>query len=197
MNNFSSSRIALLLALVFGLAFPSLALAEDGQGIFISQVGIGAAMPSYPSAVEYLFSAAESSPGVDRIKFSLDIAAGLSVSPGYYIMARIDGMGDRVFDSADYLQLNLYLYSMGLRAYLPESGLYAEAGAGGSRAIASSSTGGSSASDFDFGYALAMGYSFSRSRRGIGLGLEARYLGLSIDNESCGGLMLTVNLCWQ
>ncbi|MDP3178633.1 MAG: hypothetical protein Q8M76_12080, partial [Spirochaetaceae bacterium] len=97
----------------------------------------------------------------------------------------------------DYIQMNLLLYSLGLRYYPSTTGVYIEAGAGASRGAMVSSSVGDSASDFGFGYGAALGYDFNTKPRGFGLCLEARYLGLTIEDEQTGGLMLTLNLCWK
>ena len=165
-------------------------------GILI-QLGAGKAFPSYPSQTEAVFSYVESQPGVNRIQLILDLALGVPIGRQVFVLARVDGSGDRLYDASDYLQLNLYLYSLGLR-YLPmTTGLYLEAGAGMSRGALDSSSAETSYSDPGFGYALAIGYDFNRSTRGGGLALEARYLGLSFDDASVGVLSLTLNLCWK
>lgn len=178
-------------------AFPAIGQeAEPAPGILL-QVGVGKSFPSYPSETEAALSYVESQAGIDRIQLSLDLALGVPLGRQAFVLIRVDGSGDRLFDSIDYVQLNLYLYSLGLR-YLPMTkGLYLEAGAGMSKGALDSSAAETSYSDPGFGYALAVGYDFNRSTRGIGLALEARYLGLSFNGEGAGILALTLNLCWK
>jgi hypothetical protein len=141
-------------------------------------------------------SAAASTPGADRIQVSVDLALGFSISERGYIMARIDGGGDRItYSSGDYSQLNLYLFSLGARYYPYVTGLYLEADVGSSQGMSDSSFGGSNTSDKGFGYGIAIGYDFNRRLRGFGLELEAKYDSLTIESEQYGAFMLTLNLC--
>lgn len=94
------SAVALVL-----LLWPSSAIAEDNER--------GALFPSYPSEIEAIMAFVDSAPGVDRLKISLDIGLGVAVSPNSFVMARIDGTGDRLDDGIDFVQVNLYLYSLG------------------------------------------------------------------------------------
>jgi hypothetical protein len=193
---FSLLAIALI-TLSIAVFAPMTAAAAEGPRMALFQLGGGAAFPSYPSAVETLLSDAESQPGVDRINLSLDLGLGIALTQQGFLMARIDGVADRLFDSSDYLQMNMYLYSLGVRYFPMTTGLYIEGSGGASRAVVQTSAGTTSASDFGFGYGVALGYDFTRSVRGFGLLLEARYLGLTIDSEQAGCIMLTVDLCWK
>jgi hypothetical protein len=185
-----------VLALIFVLALPGLAAAQEGGRGVLVQVGIGTSVPNYPADTEAVMADADSYPGVDRIKLALGLALGIPVSRRGYVMARVDASGDRVFDSVDYLQFNLYLYSLGVRSYPADSGLYLEAGAGASRAVLQTSTLGDAASDFSYGATAALGYDF-RAGRGFGLGIEARYLALMIEGEAVGALTVCLELCWK
>ncbi len=44
-------------------------------------------------------------PAVDRLQLALDLGLGVAVSPKGFVMARIDGTGDRLDDGLDYGQL--------------------------------------------------------------------------------------------
>ena len=195
MNKRAILSLVTLLSLL--ALFPAIGQeAEPAPGILL-QVGAGKAFPSYPSQTEAALSYVESQSGVDRIQLSLDLALGVPIGRQAFVLIRVDGSGDRLFDSIDYVQLNLYLYSLGLR-YLPlGKGLYLEAGAGMSKGALESSAAETSYSDPGFGYTLAIGYDFNPSTRGLGLALEARYLGLSLDDADAGVLVLTLNLCWK
>jgi hypothetical protein len=102
------SAVALVL-----LLWPSSAIAEDNERGALFQFGIGPGFPSYPSEIEAIMAFVDSAPGVDRLKISLDIGLGVAVSPNSFVMARIDGTGDRLDDGIDFVQVNLYLYSLG------------------------------------------------------------------------------------
>ena len=187
----------LFAALVLAFALPSLALAAEGSRSVLFQVGGGLSVPSYPAEMEEVFSLMEAQPGVERIKLSLDLALGFAVSQEAFVLGRVDGFGDRLYDSYDYYQMNLYLYSLGFRYYPRTTGFYLEAGAGGTKGVAQSSMGGDSASDWGFGYGGALGWDFNQEARGFGLTLEARYDHIEFDGEGAGCLMLALNLCWK
>ena len=193
MNN----RIAILAALIAALAVPTLATSQDARRGLLFQLGAGAGFPSYPSQTEAVFSYLDSMPGVDRLKISLDAALGAAISQQAYFIVRVDGIADRIYDSTGWVQMNLYLFSAGLRYYPSVTGFYVEGGAGASKAVAQSSLGTSNPSDFGFGYGAAAGYDFNAKARGFGLSLEAKYDSLSIAGEQVGGVMLTLNLCWK
>ena len=189
-------RVAL--ALCLALAVPCIATAQVGGRGLLFQVGAGLYFPSYPGSLESDFSDLASLPGMDRIQISLDLALGVPVlERGCYLIARIDGGGDRVDDGNDYIQMNLYLFSLGARYYPYRTGLYVEVGAGASKGVIESSVAASSPSDTGFGYGIAIGYDFNRRQRGFGLSLEAKYDGLTIESEQYGALMFTLNLCWR
>ncbi len=192
-----NKKIHILVALIIVLAVPSLATSQDAGRGLLFQIGAGSSFPSYPSQLETVLSYMDSMPGIDRMKLSLDIALGTAVSQQAYIMARVDGMADRLYDSQDFIQLNLYLYSLGLRYYPSVTGFYVEGGAGASREVLQSSVAGDTASDFAFGFGAAIGYDFNSKARGFGLCVEAKYDNLTIENEQVSGLMLTLNLCWK
>lgn len=192
-----NKRFVFLLALIFSLAAPSLVAAQDGQRVVLFQIGAGAGFPSYPSETEAIFSYAESQPGVDRVKVSVDIALGLAVSQQAYLMARADGIGDRISYGSEYIQMNLLLYSLGFRFYPSSTGFYLEGGAGASKAVAQNSMGDTESSDSGFGWGAAVGYDFNKKKTGFGLCIEAKYDSLDIEGEQAGGLLLSLNLCWK
>jgi hypothetical protein len=193
---FSLLAIALI-ALSIAAFAPLTAAAAEGPRMALLQLGGGLAIPVYPADLETAISEAESQPGVNRITLSLDLGLGIAVSQEAYLMGRIDGCGDRLYDSSGYLQLNMYLFSLGVRYYPMVTGLYIEGAGGASRGVLDTSVGTTVSPDFGFGYGVALGYDFTRSVRGFGLLLEARYLGLTIESEQAGCVMLTVDLCWK
>lgn len=187
----------LMLALIVALALPTLATAQnEGRGVLF-QIGAGAYFPSYPGQLEADFSYVDSLPGVDRLKLSLDVALGVAVSQEAYLMARVDGAGDRVYSSSEWLQMNLYLFSVGFRYYPEVTGFYLEGEVGASKAVVQASSGVSSSSDLGFGFGAALGYDFNRNPRGFGLSIEAKYDSLTVESDKVGALMLTLNLCWK
>ena len=192
-----NKNIYILIVLIATLAAPTLAASQDsGRGVLF-QLGAGASFPSYPSQTEAALSYMDSLPGVDRLKLSLDVALGAAISQQAFVMARIDGIADRVYDSSNWVQLNFYLYSLGLRYYPSVIGFYVEADAGASKAVGQSSLGGGTSTDLSYGFGAALGYDFNARARGFGLAIEAKYNVLEIENQQLGALMLTLNLCWK
>jgi hypothetical protein len=185
-------RMMLILAAAILIAAPLACTAEEGSRSLLVQAGLGIYLPSYPSDVEALFSYVESQPGMSRIKMSLDLAIGFAVLNDTYILARIDGGGDRLYEGSDYFQLNMYLYAAGLRYYPSITGFFLEAEGGASRAVTMSNAG-NAASDFAPGFAASVGYDFARSPRGMGLAIEGRYLGLLVEGDLVSILALSLN----
>jgi len=165
------ASIFVVIALAF--AIPTHAAAEGNRSVLF-QVGGGLYAPTYPSALEQDLSTIAAQPGVDRVKLSLNAALGVALSERSFLMGRIDGMGDRLADAYDYLQLNLYLYSLGLRYYPATTGFYLEGGAGATKGVLQSSLYGQTASPNGFGFGAAAGYDFNAAPRGFGLTLEAK-----------------------
>lgn len=184
---------------VLSLSFlaPASAAAEGQDRFALFQLGAGPGLPSYPSELEAVMSLLESVPGVDRLKLALDLGLGLAVSPKGFVMARIDATGDRLDDGADYIQVNLYLASLGFRYYPSVRGFYVEGNLGASSAVIQSSFLNTSRSDPGVGFGGALGYDFARRATGFGLTVEGRYNYLSIEGDPCSQLMATLNLCWK
>jgi len=186
--------ITTLLVLTLASA-PVFAQDNDRQALF--QLGIGPGFPSYPSEMEAILSMMESDPAVDRLQLALDLGLGVAVSPKGFVMARIDGTGDRLDDGLDYIQINLYLYSLGFRYYPDTTGFYLEGNLGASVGVTQSSMFDTESSESGPGFGAALGYDFARKATGFGIVLEARYNFLTIEDYDYGQLMATVNLCWK
>jgi hypothetical protein len=189
-------KIPIIIALILALAVPAFAQEPVHRGVLF-QIGAGPSFPSYPPEVEYFLDYLESEPGMDRVQVAVDLALGFPVMDTSYLMLRMDGSGDRFDYLGEYFQLNLYLYSIGLRHYPSGTGFYAEAGLGSSLLVGKSSDMPTEESDFGSGFGLALGYDFNTAPRGLGLTLEAKYNWLTIEGEDCGGLMILLSLCWK
>lgn len=173
------------------------ASADEGRRGAMFQIGAGTMVPVYDADTEEFFDYMEASPGVDRVKVSLDLALGFGVSPNGIILGRVDGTGDRVYDDFDFIQMNLYLYSIGYRHYPMRTGLYLEAGAGRAVAVIQSSTDTDIVSDPGFGFGVALGYDFNPELRGFGLTVELKYDSYDIEGSSQASLAFLGNLCWK
>jgi hypothetical protein len=186
----------IIIALILALAVPAFAQEPVQRGVLF-QLGAGPSFPSYPAEVEYLLDYMESEPGMVRVKVAVDIALGFPVMDTSYLMLRMDGFGDRFEYLGEYMQLNSYLYSIGLRHYPSGTGLYAEAGLGASAMVVMGTDMITETSEFGSGFGLALGYDFNKSPRGFGLTLEGKYNWLTVEGDQVSGLMLLLSLCWK
>ena len=159
-------------------------------------MGLGLGLPKYATSMENILSAAESYPGVSRVKVALDLNLGFAVTEDVFIIVVVDGCGDRLSDSSSWMQLNSYLFSAGLRYYPMRTGLYLGAGAGAAKQAVTDSSGTNVSSPTGFGWGAGIGYDFGKAT-GFGLALEAKYDSLSIENDKTGIFLLTVNLLWK
>ena len=169
--------------------------AQEARGGVLFQIGGGLAQPSYPGELEAYMSYADSQPGVERMKLGLNIGLGVPISAHAYLMGRIDGLGDRVYDSYDYMQLNLYLYSVGARYYPAMTGFFVEGSLGASKAVVMSSAYGMNSSNGALGYGVGIGYDFNPAMRGLSMAVEARYAMLDIEGSSVGAFLLMLSAC--
>ncbi|PKL08979.1 MAG: hypothetical protein CVV51_06145 [Spirochaetae bacterium HGW-Spirochaetae-7] len=186
-----------LIMLFFMICAVTGAFADEGRRGAMFQLGAGMAIPIYDDGTEAFFSAMESTPGIDRITLGLNVALGYGVSPNGIILGRIDGMGDRVYDSVDFIQMNLYLYSLGYRYYPSKTGLYIEGGIGSAVMVYMDSSSYNSSSDPGLGFGVACGYDFNADIRGFGLTVEAKYNSYDIEGINEAGISLVGNLCWK
>jgi len=191
------AALSLCLALSLALIAPLAARAQSENRSLLFQVGAGMGFPSYPPAVEEAFSYLDSQLGIDRVQVSVDVGLGISLSPKTFLMARMDGLGDRLFDAYEYYQMNLYVYSLGLRYYPSTTGFYVDGGLGSAASVEMTSSGDFIPSEFGFGFGAGIGYDFCPTPRGFGFTVEARYDGLSIANDEASGIMVTANLAWK
>ncbi len=195
----------LTLSLLFSIAFfvlaPDFVAAQNDDEAkkelrgLLAQIGLGIAYPQYPSWVESELTYLDSIPGVDRTKLSLDLELGFPIEWNLYIMAGIIGSADRITGPGGWMQINLYLYALGLRGYL--GGLYAEALAGSSSAVIDTSWGSYASSTSSFGYGGTLGYDFFPKHRGVSLSLEARYNVFNIEGTAVGDFMFLLNLLYK
>jgi len=191
------TKLPILLAIIMTVGWAATVSAEEGRRGALFQIGAGTAVPFYPSETEAAFSFIESGVGVERIKIGLNLALGFGISQNGILMARIDGMGDRLYDVSDYIQLNMYLYSLGYRFYPSATGFYLESGVGMATCVMQSSSLGQSTSDPGFGYGAGCGYVFNHDINGFSFTIEAKYNSYTFEGDSAGGISLVGNLCWK
>jgi len=169
--------------LVIALSMAALlAWAQNENRGLLFQLGLGASFPSYPSDLGTVLDEVAALPGVTRVQIDLDVELGIPIVQQSYLMLGVNGCGDRLQDSAgDWMQLNMYLYSVGIRYYVEVSGLYGEVDIGGSNAVLDSSVGSTISNTTQFSWGGVIGYDFFPRHRGLSLALEGRYNAYNID----------------
>jgi hypothetical protein len=179
--------------LVLSLLSLSFIVAQETRPDFFVQAGIGLSAPNYPSETEDTMKLLASAPGISHVRMSFDGEVGYATIDNLFIVARIDGVGDRLYDKYNNChQLDMYLFSTGAR-YLSQ-GSYAEANIGVSGATLSTSYGVADTSNPAIGWELAIGYDFTPPSANLGVGVEARYDGFVVDSYNTGAFLFTVNL---
>lgn len=179
------------------LALASISAQEAGpeqRRGFLFDLGLGLGAPSYDSGTESLFASLDSDPSITHVTVGLDLGIGYAVSRNCYLILRASGLGDRYADSVDYLQMNLYLYSVEGRIYPFGTGLFVEGGVGASRAVLQTSSLGDSATDFGVGAGLGLGWEFSRKPTGWTVAVKVRVLTLEIEGNTEMGAMALLSL---
>jgi len=167
------------------------------QGRFLFQFGGGPNFPFYDSATETLFSAIDAQAGVTRTKLALDLEFGYGLSPTTMFLAGMIGTGDALSYGGNTMQLNLYLYHLGLRWYPGAKGFYLSGLVGATKGLLMLNGSALSGSNFGTGAGLAIGNEFSSRNRGFTVGLEAATFGGSIEGQFESTVMVTLNLAWR
>jgi hypothetical protein len=169
---------------------------DAGKRGFMFQIGAGPAEISYGNELDAGLAAVESL-GLQRVTVYVDLSLGYAVGKDLYLVAGVDGGGDRLFSGDEYVQINSYLYSVGLRYYPFHTGLVLGVDGGGSAAVIQSNIGVSAVSDFGWGGGGTIAYDFDRKATGFGLepGLKVDYLEIEGSPVTVAGLYL--NLLWK
>ncbi len=188
----------MIAVVVFALAAGAVrgqALQDETRG-FLFQVGLGAASMTYPEPLDSVLNAMENA-GADRLTIYLDLGMGFALTPKTYLLFSISGVGDRLEQSGNYLQINTYLYGVGFRHYPFTTGIVLGADLGAARGVAQGSGGGSSTSDWGNGLRLFLGYDFARRLRGFTgiLGLAAT--GSTIEDDNYTSVQIFFSLAWK
>jgi hypothetical protein len=160
------------------------------------EVGGGPALISYGSLADAYFSAAQSY-GADRSQLFIDLDAGYALGKKLYLTGGIDGGGDRFSQGSSYIQINSYLYRIGLRYYPFETGLLLGLDGGAARLVISSNVGIGSTSDWGYGAGGTIAYDFTRKQTGFGLVLGVRTEYLTVGGSPISDVALYLNLLWK
>jgi hypothetical protein len=183
--------IGLFLSLVLGT---SLAQGEERRGFYLD-AGIGIGSVSYGDELDDILDEADDN-GLDRITAGLTISIGGAVLQNLYLVGTITGLGDRLYDGSDYLQLNTYLYGVGVRYYPLRSRKHLQIGADvgiGKVALQTSEPGyDDQYSDNGTAVKLSVAWDFDSTLRGPHVLVGAEVLSASIDHENVTGAALFV-----
>ncbi|MDZ7794884.1 MAG: hypothetical protein U5P10_14690 [Spirochaetia bacterium] len=192
-------RTLLTIVLLFGFAGGGLFAQADAQGRgFMFQIGLGAAEIEWPQGLKELMDYAEGQPDIDRVKVHLNLGLGAAVSENLYLLGSLQGYGDRLEDSyGDYVQINAYLFGLGLRWYPFVAGLVLGGDIGAARLVAMGSGVESNASEWGNGLGFTAGYDFGGRPTGVSLILGLRFDGMSVEGESVGTAALFLNLAFK
>jgi hypothetical protein len=189
--------LAFVLCAVMSLMIPSIVSAQERSRSLLFQFGIGYGAANYPTGLESALQFMESMAGVERTKVGIGMGLGIAVAEKGFLMFRVDGTGDRFDDSQGFMQVNLYLYSVGLRWYPSTTGLYVEGNAGSSAAVVQFSDSAMVASRPGFGLGGAIGWDFAKGKTGSGFVVEARANMLDIEDIQVPIYLLTIGYGWK
>jgi len=170
--------------------------AERDRG-FMFEIGLGLGKPVYDPATASVFDLLDADPTITHVTVGLDLGLGYAIGPKSYLILRASGVGDRYEDSIDFLQMNLYLYSIEGRFYPFTTGLFLEGGIGASRAVLQDSVYGTSSTDFGTGAGLGLGYEFSSRKTGFTLAVKVRVMTLTIEGDVESAGMALLCLTWK
>ncbi len=160
--------------------------------------GIGFSDTTYPEPLENLLNLAESTSDSARIQLDIDILGFyFPVGSGSTIAGFvINAAADRIFDSTDNIQFNLYTYGLSIMSFLgnePGDGLFFRGDFGITKAVVSSSFSGNVGSDTGTGFLIGTGYGFAVSPQHRIL-LNLNYANRTIESESYKTVALTVGI---
>ena len=190
----SSLLFIIVLSTVVGYAVEN---TEDlSKRNFLFQIGAGPSYISYGSELDSIISDADLY-GISRMQLNLNFGFGWAVSEKDYILLSVNGLGDRYDDGYDHIQLNSYLYAVGLRRYPFDTGLVFGIDAGLGKEVFQSSFGDEYISPSGFGLGLVAAYDFTRNPTGFGIEIGIRLDRIVIEQEAVAGASLFLDLLWK
>lgn len=163
---------------------------------FMFEIGAGPTTISYGALADSYFAAAESA-GLSRIQVYLNIDLGYAVTQKLYLVVGVDGVGDRFYDTANYVQLNSYLYHAGLRYYPFERGLVLGLEGGAATQVLQSDVGLGGSSPWGWGAGATIAYDFARKPTGFTVELATKVDYLTIESSTVTAVALYLDLLWK
>lgn len=201
--NITPRKMALLtLVLMVATTVGSFAQSSSNGGSsprkrgFMFELGGGTTAVSYGTLVDSYFSMAQAS-GANRIQLFLDLDAGWAVSEKLYVVAGVDGVGDRFYDPYNFIQVNSYLYHGGLRYYPFDTGLVLGIDGGASVLVIQSDVGIGGSSPVGWGGGATVAYDFNRKATGFSLELGVRVDYLAVPTAPVSFAALYLDLLWK
>ncbi len=182
------SRIAAGLFLSFLLSAALANAAEEKRGFYLD-VGLGAATVKYGDELDDALDLLEDN-DFDRTTLSLDLTAGGAVLPNLYVVGSISGFADRFDDGDEDLQLNTYLFGVGLRYYPLPSKKHLQLGldAGLAKIVATSSFDDDDiTSDTGSGFKLSVAWDFDSTLKGPAFMLGMQFMTASVEDVDFSG----------
>ena len=161
--------------------------------------GIGLSDTSYPSGLDSALDAMAALPGTYRLEVTVDAFGFYWPLPDEKTILGfvVSGSGDRIFDSADFLQVNTYLYSLSTMHFLgsqPGDGLFFRGDVGISKAVITSSVIPDQISDSGSGFLIGIGYGISTS--GSSLLFNLNYANKTIESETYSTIGISAGILW-
>lgn len=162
--------------------------AEDRRGFYLD-VGLGAGNVKYGEQVDDALDLLEDN-DFDRTTLSLDLTMGGAVLQNLYVVGSISGFADRFDDGDEDLQLNTYLFGVGVRYYPLASRKHLQLGldAGLAKMVVQSSVDNDDfTSDTGSGFKVSLAWDFDSTLRGPHFLLGVQYTNASIDDVDFSG----------
>jgi hypothetical protein len=170
---------------------------ETGQRGFMFQFGIGGASINYTPELDAALNTLDNLPGVDRFTIYLDLGLGYAINSKTYLLFSISGVGDRIEDPYNYMQINTFLYAPGIRYYPWTTGLVLGADIGFARMAVDTDFGMEAVSEWGTGIRAVIAYDFARKLTGFSVVVGLAVTGASIESESVNSAQLYINLLWK
>ena len=166
--------------------------AEEKRGFYLD-VGLGAGSARYGDEVDDALDLLEDN-DFDRTTLGLDLVIGGAVLPNLYVVGSVSGFADRLDNDDENLQLNTYLFGVGVRYYPLPSKKHLQLGAdvGLANMVLDTSFDevGDYTSDNGTGLKLSVAWDFDSTLRGPAFMLGVQFMTASIEDVDFTGASL-------
>lgn len=170
---------------------------ERNRGIYFD-AGLGFGSVSYNEELDQVLKLAEGL-GADRTTIVLDLSLGWAVTQKLYAVGSISGFGDRIDFEGGFMQINTYLYGLGVRYYPMEKGLQLGFDFGLGKMLLNSNDPfyDDLASENGSGVRFTLAYDFDSTMTGPAAQLGALVIVDSIEGESIAGFGGYLNFVYK